>query len=178
MCEARKEQTAIIDSNGKICGNLSYSVRLALTDDKEGTEAVDMNLYENVNEAVGKYLQITLKIRAAEIEQEKLRYKSVCSYEWFDGEEEDEIYDTDEIKDEDSIADPIYHYSVTHSVLITEEICFYLRDNFLGINVYGKSKSKRKKEEKKAKEEKKEYLYEYEGSVKESTASNTNAKRR
>ena len=106
-------------------------------------------------------MQITLKIRAAEIHQEKLRYKSVCSYEWFDGDQEDEIYDTVEIKDEESVADPIYNYRETHSDLITEEICNYLSANFLGINVYGKSKSKRKKEEKKDKE-KKEYLYEYE----------------
>ena len=166
LCEARKEQTAIIDSNGKICGNLSYSVRLRLTSDKEGKEEVDINLYENVEEAEGKYLQITLKIRAAEIHQEKLRYKSVCSYEWFDGDEEDEIYDTVEVKDEESVADPIYNYQETHSVLITEEICNYLSANFLGVNVYGKSKSKRKKEEKKDKE-KKEYLYEYEVPQKE-----------
>ena len=43
-----------------------------------------------------------------------MRYKSVCSYEWpygeGDGEGEDEIYDTLEIKDEESIADPLYNY--------------------------------------------------------------------
>ena len=68
-------------------------------------------MYENVDEAIGKYLQMTIKIRSAYIEQEKMRYKSVCSYEWSYGEGEDEIYDTDEFKDEDSIANPQYNYN-------------------------------------------------------------------
>lgn len=102
-----------------------------------------------------------------------MRYKSVCSYEWpygeGDGEGEDEIYDTVEFKDEESIADPLYNYKQAHTILLTEDQTLKLRDEFLGINVYGKSKGKRKKEDKKPKEEKKEFLYEIEGSVKEST---------
>ena len=71
-------------------------------------------MYENVDEAIGKYLQMTIKIRSAKIKEQKMRYKSVCSYEWpygeGDGEGEDEIYDTVEFKDEESIADPLYNY--------------------------------------------------------------------
>ena len=53
--------------------------------------------------------------------------------------------------------------------MLNEDHAQKLHDEFLGINVYGKSKGKRKKEDKKPKEEKKEHLYEIENSVKEST---------
>lgn len=69
LCEAKKEETLIYDSNGKKQGKLYYSIRLALTEDKEGNQPVDINLYENVDEAIGKYLQMTIKIRSAEIEE-------------------------------------------------------------------------------------------------------------
>lgn len=36
LCEAKKEETLIYDSNGKKQGKLYYSIRLALTEDKEG----------------------------------------------------------------------------------------------------------------------------------------------
>lgn len=61
LIETQKDETPIIDTKGIIQGHMTYSVGIDILDTDRHT-VLDMLDYENLQEAVGKYLRMTMSI--------------------------------------------------------------------------------------------------------------------
>ena len=131
LCENINEETIIIDPKGEKAGDLDYCLSLELIDEDK-TTPLKMQLYESVDQIIGKYLKFTVKIKKAMKIPEKFQFKSKCSYEWI--EYPNDTFETTIIYDS---CDPQFNFEEEHLVEVTEELSQYMRFNTLQLDVWG-----------------------------------------
>ena len=119
LIETSKDETPIIDTKGIIQGYMTYSVGIEILEADRHTVLPALD-YETLQEAVGKYLRLTMSIQRAKGIPEKYSFQSKCSYKFLNEEVPFETKIVEKKKD------PMFDYKGIHEVLISEDLIHQL----------------------------------------------------
>jgi hypothetical protein len=111
------------------------TIKLFDTDKKTPLNLID---YEDMGEILSKWLQITVQIKKATINNEKFTYKTKCVYSWLDkSTEETEVVENQKA--------PLFNYSHEHMVQVDAHIISRFQSHQLIVQVLGMIKSREPK---------------------------------
>lgn len=137
LIETTKDETPIIDTKGIIQGYMTYSVAIDILETDRHTVLPSLD-YENLQEAVGKVLRLTMSITKAKGIPDKYSFQCKSTYKFLN---EEVPFETKIIERK---KDPVFDYKGVHEVPITEELIHQLQFFALNIEVFGMIESKRK----------------------------------
>ena len=113
LIETHKDESPIIDTKGTIQGKCNYSVTLEAFDVDRSTK-LNLLEYENLNDLIGKNLQLCIELKKVSDIPEKLTFQTQCKYVW-----QDENFETRPIAGKKA---PEFGYKGKHMILVNDDM--------------------------------------------------------